>query len=963
MNDLQILQILHGLPDEIAPLNSPQFKGVPTAPTADKSNASNQIATTQFVNEKVASDVKVVQQDLDGVKEEMKKFDGLDMDDIKQEVKQQIENNLSNDIISSLSKESVRISYSDIGIRQQNILKQVDSVLEILDQLDGDNAIAMATYKATLGDKKNTLINYYSTMNVAYEAYIADTGTYADFSEKFNTWYSYTGEVLVYLQTILNKLNAYMVGKKADATQKAIFDLLTDNGRMQGIYYADVTLEDGTVERQLFINGEYAQLKGTKVIDTAGNTTFAVGKDGSLTINATSLKVTGRPIETLVGEAMSSSDVMTEAVNQATQGITTKIDQLTQSVDDIEAGMENVSETVKNAIKDDVITEAEFASLSSLYNDICAREEAVLKEINAVLSLTNIENNDKTSLTNYRTSVKNSFTDIETAYNTMTNAIKITPEMFTTFDAKVTNWNVYVGTARSFCQTVLNNITTRLTSDKLANTRQAVFNALTENGTIEGIFMAEDQLYINGEYIQAKDIKAEDSLIAESLTVKKINCSKAATMLQSATSVRVNPTSSEANDSNDFENGAIFKTLQGAINACPVCLNGKSARIYLDADITENIEIRGKNGGTLYIYLCSHSINGTIKIWDCTGVLIYGGSSSSDTISVSERPVITPYSMIEYDSYNYTVLGIRTNYIYLKDVNVYGKVYNETSEKVYKTQNRNYCIASARGTTLQICNVSVVHTDNGCHAIRGGKIISQDAGGYCNRYGYYASYGGEINICRDTAIGGATKNYTSYDNETITVSNNVTFASSGVSQVSTNIKDSSTKVATSQTLISDYGYSYRTTGSYAGSWSSEAVVRQGKWSTSLGMNKGFWFFGSDFDEFVGKTITKVTLTLTRQAAGAYGSGATATLKYHEFTTKAKATAAIGSSTTGPAVSSWSKSLSVKAYSTAKTNTFEITDSDLLNAISKGTCKGFALYNTSGSYQQYSGSLKVMITYK
>lgn len=963
MNDLQILQILHGLPDEIAPLNSPQFKGVPTAPTADKSNASNQIATTAFVDEKVHADIEVVQTDLDGVKEEMKKFDGLDMDQIKEEVKQQIENNLSNDIIDSLSTQSIRISYSDIGIRQNNILKQIDTILDILNQLDGDNAVTMATYKATLGDMKNTLINYYSTMNVAYEACIAKTGTYADFSEKFNTWYSYTGDVLAYMQTILNKLNAYMVGKKADATQKAIFDLLTDNGRMQGIYYADVTLEDGTVERQLFINGEYAQLKGCKVKDVANNTTFAIGKDGSVTINATSFKVTGRSIETLVSESMASSDTITNAVNKATQGIRTEIDNLTQSVDDIEAGMGNVSETVKDAIKDDIITEAEFSSLSSLYNDICARQTAVIKEINAVLSLTNIDNNDKNSLTNYRTSVNNTFKSIQDSYNIMTNAIKITPQMFIDFDRAVTNWNTYVGTARSFCQTVLNNITTKLTSDKLSNTRQAVFNALTENGTIQGLFMSEDQLYINGEYIQAKDIKAEDSLIAESLTVKKINCNKAATMLQAATSVRVNPNSYYADDANDFENGAVFKTLQGAINACPVCLNGKSARIYLDASITENIEIRGKNGGTLYIYMCGNSIYGTVKIWDSTGVLIYGGSTNSDSMSVSARPVITPYSMIEYDSYYYTVLGIRTNYIYLKDVNVYGKVYNGTSEKVYKTQNRNYCIASARGTTLQICNVSVVHTDNGCHAIRGGKIISQDAGGYCNRYGYYASYGGEINICRDTAIGGATKNYTSYDNETITVSNNVTFASSGVTQSSTNIKDSSTKVATSETLISDYGYSYRTTGTYAKSWSSDGVVRQGKWSTSLGMNKGFWFFGSDFDEFVGKTITKVTLTLTRQAAGAYGSGATATLKYHEFTTKAKATAAIGSSTTGPAVSSWSKSLSVKAYSTAKTNTFEITDSDLLNAISKGTCKGFALYNTSGSYQQYSGSLKVMITYK
>lgn len=961
MNDLQILQKLKGLPDPVAPLDSPHFTGEPTAPTPDKSDASDKLATTNFVNEKVKADIKVVEEDIAKVKEDMSKYDDLDLDGVKEEIKKQLENKLSDEVLDSLSTQSIKISYSDIGLRQENVLKQIDAILAIINELSGDKALAMAAYQAQLSQMRTQLINYYSTMNTAYDACINKTGTYDDFSEKFQTWYRYTGEVLVYCQQVLNKLNAYLVGLKADATQQAIFNLLTDNGRMQGIYYADVEKDDGTRERQLFINGEYAQLKGAKVLDLNNNITFEITKSGQVSINAVSFKLSGRSLETLVSDSIADSSVMQDAVNTATSGFRTDIDLLTEKVNGYDEKITNVSDTVKDAIKDDVITSAEVASLKSLYNDISGRQEAVLKQINAVLSLSNIDNNDAASLKNYKTSVTNSYATVQDKYNTITSASNVTVQMFTDFDSAVTNWNNYCGIARSFCQTVLNNIATKLTSDKLSATRQAVFNALTDNGKIKGIYMTEEELYINGDFIQTEDLVVQNSLIAEDLVVKKVNCSKVPEMLQAATEVYVNASSGD--DSNDFEDGAVFKTLQAAINECPICLNGKSARIYLQSDITEDIEIRGKTGGTLYIYLCNHRIYGTVKIWDCTGVLIYGGSSYTEDVADANRALIAPYSMTEMDSYYYSILAIRCTYVYLKDVNVYGKIYNESSEKVYTTQSKNYCIGATRGTVFNINNVGVVHTDNGCHSVRGGKIISQNSNGYANRYGYYAAYGGSINICRSTAIGGASKNYTTYDNETIKVSDNVTFASKAITQSSSAIKDSSTKIATSDVVKSEYGYSYRTSGNYKGSWSSDAVVRQGQYTSSNGMNKGFWFFGSGFDDYVGKTITKVTITLTRQAAGNYGSSTTATLHYHGYKTKTAATKGISSTSSGPSVSTWSKSLSVPAYGNSRVSTFELTDSDLLNAISKGNCKGFALYNTSGSYQQYSGVLKVSITYK
>ena len=196
MNDLQILQKLKGLPDPVAPLDSPHFTGEPTAPTPENSDASDKIATTAFVNEKVKADVKVVEEDIAKVKEDIKKYDDLDLDGVRDEIKKQLENKLSDEVLDSLSTQTIKISYSDIGLRQENILKQIDAIMAIIDELDGDKALAMASYKAKLSQMRTQLINYYSTMNSAYDACINKTGTYADFSEKFQTWYKYTGEFL-----------------------------------------------------------------------------------------------------------------------------------------------------------------------------------------------------------------------------------------------------------------------------------------------------------------------------------------------------------------------------------------------------------------------------------------------------------------------------------------------------------------------------------------------------------------------------------------------------------------------------------------------------------------------------------------------------------------------------------------------------------------------------------------------
>lgn len=976
-----------------AKLASPQFSGVPTVPTPDSQNQL-QITNVKFVSGQVDTLSEIFTSKIDSLQKKIDSIEsvGVDVDKLKQDIINELKPNISDDIIKQLESETIEISFSDLDSNQNNILKQIDAVIKIIDDAiaasNGSFANTLTAYRAELYSKRDQLVTYYNQAKAAYDVCCNNntTSNYADFTQKLKIWDEYAGEVLGYCQSVLSKFNGLLVGLKADATQDAIFNLLTNNGEVQGIYYADVTDENGKKTRQLFINGEYAQLRGACVKDTAEQDTFRVTKSGNVIINATEFSLKGKPISSLVSDAVSSDTTIKDTIDKATSGMQTTLDNLSKDVDNLEGQIGNVSDTVKDAISDDIITEAEVQSLGKLYNDISSRQTAVLKEIDAAITILQADIDkgddkvstsitDRDNLKTYRNSVVNAFTSVKNTYDSIlsstSNSEKI--NLFTQFDTNVTNLNNYVGIARTYCQTAMNNLMKGTTAKKLSADRKAVFNALTDNGTIQGITMVEDastgksQLYINGEYIRAEDFKAGTSVSTPDLYVERVNCVRIPTMLEEDATVTVNPTDSNASDENDFVDGAVFKTFQGAIDACPVILNGRSAYIRLKADITEDILIRGINGGTLYIYLENHNIKGCIKIWDCHSIMMYGGATYSEDIATTSRPVITPYKMVGIDTYYYTIVAVRTNFVYVKNINIYGKVASDDS--TYSNDTKNYAIGATRSSTLNTANVGIINSDNGMHAVRGGHIISQNSEGLCTNYGYYNLYGGVIDICAATfntkyvyqAVGGKSANYKAKDKDTINVAENMVFSSSALTASSSLKQDSTVTNTTSYTLKSSTGYSYRIAGTYRGSWSSDNVVREGTWNGSE--NKGFWFFGNLLKDFKGSNVTKIVVTVTRQSAGSYSSDINMHLRYHNYTTKDKATAAVADTSKGPLVSDWSLSCKCQGVGSGTSNTFTLTSSNAsaaLSAIKEGNLSGFAIYSSSGSYQQYSPTMKVVV---
>ena len=431
------------------------------------------------------------------------------------------------------------------------------------------------------------------------------------------------------------------------------------------------------------------------------------------------------------------------------------------------------------------------------------------------------------------------------------------------------------------------------------------------------------------------NLQAEE-LNATNLNVKNINCATYAPAIYEYTKVYVNTTS--GNDEVEFESGAVFKTLQGALDSAPKNLNGFTTEIVLQTAVSENIVIRGFSGGTLNILMNSKNINGYVVARDCSAqVFILGGLTTTDIPdginNTGLRPNIQPSQLFSFGGYNYSFVAIGCPFVYVRSVDIFGKTGTTT----------NYCGGSVNGSNVYVQNVNAYASNSGWNVTTGGKMTTKETYGRCERLAYNVQLGGVAHICNGNSTGAPSNIYTGNGGQVI--QGNVTFVGSG--DVGSN--NNTTTNNTSIVLNANYGDSYKVKYS---SWRKDNSVRQGDWS-STGMNKGCWFFGNQFADLKGKTIKSVKLTLQRQSGGNSGTVAF-TLKMHNHT---------GRPSGAPSyLSEWSKNISLTV---GQSTTITITDSAVLTAIKNGTMKGFGIEVSSTSNSYYgilTPKLKAVVTY-
>lgn len=427
------------------------------------------------------------------------------------------------------------------------------------------------------------------------------------------------------------------------------------------------------------------------------------------------------------------------------------------------------------------------------------------------------------------------------------------------------------------------------------------------------------------------------NLIAENLDVGEINNSKMPTKLDTDVTVYVDETISDEQSSNVFEEGAVFNSFQGAMDAIPTNLNSHTATIKFRTDIHENIEIRGMNGGNVYILLCKKNIYGNVYIVaNSAKILMYGGMESSD--SSLPYPAIKPSELVNVASRMFSVCVATSPSVFFRYCNVYGK--SDSSNK-----DLYYAIGAVDMGTVYIGNIKVIGSDNGVRASSLGRAYVNTTEGKVNNYAFRAVSGGDIRLNNTNQIGGGT-------NVSIAAGSTIVYSTTGVtfdSSSSTGSNDNTATVTKSVTLKSNSGDTYRST--VYNSWKRDNVCRQGDWG--YGDCNGCWFFGSQFSELKGKTITKVVLKIKRNSGG-YSASVSHVIKMHNHSSRPGGMPSY--------LSGWSKTVSIAV---GETKTITITDSAVLNAIKDGTMKGFGLQSSysKSNYSACSGVVSASVTYK
>lgn len=283
-------------------------------------------------------------------------------------------------------------------------------------------------------------------------------------------------------------------------TQADIFNKLTNGGKAQGIYLD----ENGNV----YVNGEYVQAKGIRVVDGNGKTTFSIDKTtGAVTIAASQFALGDKSIASIASEeAQKKIDALPSDTDNLVNGyLLTESDVKTywDSYGTINHSVLNPNGKYEGAL-------AITANGSDCY--LSAKRSS-----NPVIRLPGT----------YQVSVwlkASANMTIKVSLNRVLRAVDVTTswkkyEFSQTVTTIASRYQLFtVGGFGSFTSGTLGIYRPEVT---VAVSSEHILNLLTDNGAKQGIYMYNNQLYVNGQYIKALSIAA-NAIAASAITTSKL---------------------------------------------------------------------------------------------------------------------------------------------------------------------------------------------------------------------------------------------------------------------------------------------------------------------------------------------------------------------------------------------------------------------------------------------------------
>ena len=268
-------------------------------------------------------------------------------------------------------------------------------------------------------------------------------------------------------------------------TQADIFNKLTNGGKAQGIYLD----ENGNV----YVNGEYVQAKGIKVVDSNGKTTFAIDKTtGAVTIAASQFTLGDKSVTDIAQEEAIkqvqdiTSDNIIKGYYLTEQNV--KDYWSTQNAYTYEYGVQDV-DGGKNAIKING-TGAQFGTKNYKPIKVTGNYTFSFWIKTSVATQVYVYLGSKTIL-NAKTTTEWKRLQVTTTLSSLPNDSLNSLRILTSSVGSSVKYDTYIYMPKL----------------EYAYTNEQVFNMLTNNGAIKGMYMENGELYFSFTYAHGGTLK------------------------------------------------------------------------------------------------------------------------------------------------------------------------------------------------------------------------------------------------------------------------------------------------------------------------------------------------------------------------------------------------------------------------------------------------------------------------
>lgn len=268
-------------------------------------------------------------------------------------------------------------------------------------------------------------------------------------------------------------------------TQADIFNKLTNGGKAQGIYLDE--------KGNLYVNGEYVQAKGIRVVDSNGKTTFAIDKTtGAVTIAASQFTLGDKSVTDIAQEEVVkqvqdiTSDNIIKGYYLTEQNV--KDYWSTQSAYTYEYGVQDV-DGGKNAIKING-TGAQFGTKNYKPIKVTGNYTFSFWIKTSVATQVYVYLGSKTIL-NAKTTTEWQRLQVTTTLSSLPNDSLNSLRILTSSVGSSVKFDTYIYMPKL----------------EYAYTNEQVFNMLTNNGAIKGIYMENGELYFSFTYAHGGTLK------------------------------------------------------------------------------------------------------------------------------------------------------------------------------------------------------------------------------------------------------------------------------------------------------------------------------------------------------------------------------------------------------------------------------------------------------------------------